>query len=172
MRTRGLLRRVFQVGLILFAGLIAHPAAAQQGPTTHNIFMSAMEVKGATLTDKLSPPSVNPAELSKGYGFKAPGQVNPGAPQQWQVASYMLVPGYVTVRQGDTVSLTVFVVNGDEHETRLFAPDGQVVMPQAAWNRGRQYEVSFVAEQVGTYQLVCSNHAPSMLANFLVLPRS
>ena len=68
------------------------------------------------------------------------------------------------------VSATVFVVNGDEHEARISTPDGAVVMPETTWNRGRQYEVSFVAEQVGAYQLVCPSHAPSMLAHFLVLP--
>ena len=170
MSVRGLLPGVLPVSLILAVVLSVNPAAAHE-PTTHNIFMHAVEVKGATSADKLRPPAVNPTDLSKGYGFKAPGQVDSRAPKKWQVASYMFVPGYVTARQGDTISLTMFVVNGDEHTVRVYAPDGKVVVPETTWNRGRQYEVSFVTDQVGTYQLVCSNHAPSMIAHFLVLPR-
>lgn len=162
---------ILQMAVLLSAVLVSNPAAAQQGPTTHHIFMSAVEIKGATSADKLSPPSVDPRDLSKGYGFKAPGQIDPHAPKKWQVASYVFVPSYVTVRQGDTVELTVFVVNGDEHDARIVAPDGRVAVPETTWKRGRQYDVSFVAEQVGTYQLGCSHHAPTMVANFLVLPR-
>lgn len=171
MGTPGLRRRVVSVGIVLSAVLIFNLAWAQRGPTTHHIFMNAIEVKGATSADKLRPPSENPKDLSKGYGFKAPGQVDPRAPKKWRVASYMFTPAYVTVWQGDTVELAVFVVNGDEHKTRIVAPDGRVVVPETTWNRGRQYEVSFVAEQAGTYQLVCATHAPTMAANFLVLPR-
>lgn len=48
--------------------------AEQRGPMTHTIFLTALEVKGSTTTDKLAPPSVNPADVSKGYGFKGPGR--------------------------------------------------------------------------------------------------
>ena len=140
-------------------------------PTTHTIFMTGMEVKGATTADKLAPPPVNPKDLSKGYGFKAPGEADKQNPQRWEVASYILSPSFVVMRQGDTVKLTVFLVNGDEHEVRITAPGGREVVAKTTWNRGREYEVSFVAEKPGSYQLTCSNHAPSMLATFLVLPR-
>jgi plastocyanin len=83
----------------------------------------------------------------------------------------VFAPSFVVVRQGDTVKLTVFLVNGDEHEVWVTGPDGREVVAKRMWNRGREYEVSFVAEKPGSYQLTCSNHAPSMLATFLVLPR-
>ncbi len=140
-------------------------------PITHTIFMTGMEVKGATTADKLAPPPVNPKDLSKGYGFKAPGEADKQNPQKWEVASYVFAPSFVVVRQGDTVKLTVFLVNGDEHEVWVTGPDGREVVAKRMWNRGREYEVSFVAEKPGSYQLTCSNHAPSMLATFLVLPR-
>ena len=139
--------------------------------TTHAIFVNAVEVKGATTADKLTPPAVDPKDLSKGYGFKAPGEVNKKKPRKWQVASYMFSPSFVTVRQGDTVKLTVFIVNGDEHEAWITDPNGQRVIAPRKWNRGREYKVQFVAEKTGTYQLVCSEHAPSMIVTFLVLPR-
>ncbi len=156
------------IGFLLWPG---HGLGQAPPPTTHTIFMTLMEVKGATTADKLAPPPVDPRDLSKGYEFKGPGQADKSAPQRWEVSSYLFSPGYLTVRQGDSVALTVFVVNGDEHEVWVTAPDGGKVVPNAKWNRGREYRIQFLAEKSGTYQLVCSNHAPSMLATFLVLPR-
>ncbi|MBI4240323.1 MAG: hypothetical protein HY613_01290 [Candidatus Rokubacteria bacterium] len=156
------------VALLLLAG----ESLGQSGSvTTHTIFMTGMEVKGATTADKLTPPSVNPKDLSKGYGFKAPGEADTQSPQKWEVASYIFSPGFVVVRQGDTVKLTAFLVNGDEHEVWVTGPDGREVVAKRMWHRGREYELSFVAEKPGSYQLTCSSHAPSMLATFLVLPR-
>jgi len=57
----------------------------------------------------------------------------------------------VTVRQGDTVKLTAFVVNGDEHHVRVNDPDGREVIAETKWNRGREYQLSFVAKKLGTY---------------------
>jgi plastocyanin len=154
-------------GLLLSSDL----GAEQKGPTTHTIFLTALEVKGSTTTDKLAPPSVNPADLSKGYGFKAPGQADKNAPQKWEVSTYIFNPAFATVRQGDEVVLTTFVVNGDEHEMWVTAPDGRRAVEKTTWNRGREYTVRFRADQVGAYQLTCSSHAPSMAATFLVLPK-
>ena len=41
------------------------------------------------------------------------------------MSSYRFDPGFVTVRQGDTVKLTAFVVNGDEHDVQVNDPDGR-----------------------------------------------
>ena len=141
------------------------------GPTTHTIFMTALEVKGGTTADKLAPPPVNPKDLSKGYDFKAPGEADKSNPQRWEVSSYRFDPGFVTVRQGDTVKFTAFVVNGDEHHVRVNDPDGREVIAETKWNRGREYQLSFVAKKLGTYYLICSDHAPTMAATILVLPR-
>jgi plastocyanin len=143
------------------------PTGAQHASGLHD----CGEMKGSTTTDTLPPPAVNPADRSKGYGFKGPGEAEKTVPQRWEVASYSFVPGFITVPQGDTVRLTVFVVNGDQHDVAVLAPDGQVVVPTAIWQRGREYQVSFVGEKVGTYQLKCFAHAPTMTANMLVVPR-
>jgi plastocyanin len=160
-------------GLLLLALFFSTRQGLAQigGPTAHTIFMTAVEVKGGTTADKLAPPPVNPKDLSKGYEFKAPGEADKGNPQRWEVSSYRFDPGFVTVRQGDRVNLTVFVVNADEHEVRISDPDGREVVPMTKWNRGREYQVSFVVRKVGAYQLTCSAHAPTMAATFLVLPR-
>ena len=146
-------------------------AGAQSSPGTHVVFVTVAEIKGATTSDKLAPPSVNPSDLSKGYGYTPPSQQDKKVPQRWEVSSYVLSPGSVTVQQGTTVVLNAFVVNGDEHEVQVFSPEGKVVVPKAVWNRGREYRHSFVAEKVGAYQLICSTHAPTMTASIVVLPR-
>ncbi len=156
------------LGPLLFAG----EGFTQTGtPTAHTIFMTAIELKGSTTADKLAPPPVNPKDLSKGYEFKLPGQADKSDPKKWEVSSYRFAPGFITVRQGDTVNLTVFVVNGDEHDVAVHDPSGSEVVPRTKWNRGREYKVSFVAKKVGSYQMTCSMHAPTMAATILVLPR-
>jgi len=157
--------------LILSALFLVEDVNAQRALTAHTIFMTAVEFKGATTIDKLAPPSANPTSLSKGYGYKAPGEADKNAPTKWEVVSYAFTPGFVTVRQGDTLTVIAFVVNGDKHEVAMLAPDGQVVVPTATWHRGQEYRVSFAAEKVGTYRLSCFTHAPTMTATFLVLPR-
>lgn len=164
-----LLAGVTLLGLFL---IISSDALSQTaGTTTHTIFMTAVELKGATTTDKLAPPPVNPKDLSRGYEFKPPGQADKNDPKKWEVSSYRFAPGFVAVRQGDTVNLTVFVVNGDEHEVAVHDPSGVEVVARTRWSRGREYKLSFVVKTVGTYQLTCSNHAPTMAATILVLPR-
>lgn len=158
--------------IALAGAVLARDGGAQAaGGATHNIFGSLVEVKGGTTADRLAPPPVNPKDLSKGYEFKGPGVADRNNPQRWEVSSYMFNPAWVTVRQGDQVVLTAFVVNGDEHEVWVNGPDGSPVVPKTVWQRGREYRVSFTADRPGAYQLVCSNHAPSMTATFFALPR-
>jgi hypothetical protein len=71
----------------------------------------------------------------------------------------------------DAVMLQALVVNRGKHEVGVLGPDGQVVVPTAAWDRGVEYRVSFVAEKVGTYKLSCETHASTMTASILVLSR-
>jgi plastocyanin len=156
----------------ILALLLPMKGFAQSGPTTHTIFMTAMEVKGGTSADKLAPPAVNPADLSKGYGFKGPGEANKSDPKRWEVWSYIFSPAFLTVRQGDKVDLTIFVVNGDTHADSFLAdPDGRKIVSDITFNRGREHKISFVAEKAGAYQLTCAEHAPTMSATILALPR-
>ena len=174
MRRPYLGRTVVLGALILSRSLLAGDVGAPQAATTHTLFMNVVEYKGSTTSEKLAPPQVNPATLSKGYVYKGPGEADKTAPQQWEIDSYAFAPGFVTVPQGDTVAVRVFVVNGDKrdkHEVSVLAPDGQVAVPAATWTRGGEYPVSLKAEKVGTYKLSCAIHGPSMTANILVLPR-
>ena len=171
MRRPYLGRTVVLGALILSRALLAGDVGAQQAATTHTLFMNVVEYKGSTTSEKLAPPQVNPATLSKGYVYKGPGEADTTAPQQWEIDSDAFAPGFVIVPQDDTVAVRVFVVNGDKHEVSVVAPDGQVAVPTATWTRGGEYPVSSKAEKVGTYKLSCAIHGPSMTANMLVLPR-
>ena len=158
--------------IAIFGSFLAGGVIAQERMgTTHTLFVTLYEVKGTTTTDKLAPPVVDPKDFSKGYAYKGPGEADKSAPAKWEVSSYMFNPAVVAVRQGDDIVMTAFVVNGDEHEVWVAAPDGQIVAGKTKWNRGREYQMRFAAEQAGTYQLICSSHAPSMNLSFMVLPR-
>jgi plastocyanin len=157
--------------LIMFLLLTVNGVQAQRAPTTQTISLTVVEFKGSTTTEQLAPPSSNPPTLSKGYGYKAPGEADKTAPQRWEVSSYAFTPSFIAVQQGDTVTLNAFIVNGDHHEVFVTAPDGQLAVPTASWQRGRQYQISFMADKVGAYQVMCATHTPTMTATILVLPR-
>jgi plastocyanin len=168
----GAMGRVLMAIIVAVALVVAISSDTRaQNPTTHNIFVSLIEVKGGTTVDKLQPPPQNPKDLSKGYEFKGPGVADKSSPHRWEVSTYMFAPAFMTVRQGDEVVLTAFVVNGDEHEVWINAPDGTTVVPRTKWSRGREYQARFVAERSGPYQLLCSGHAPTMTATVFALPR-
>jgi plastocyanin len=77
----------------------------------------------------------------------------------------------MTVRQDDSVMLTVFVVNGDHHEVELTDPDGEQIIANAAWDRGHEYTAFFQTRKVGTYLLECAVHRPSMEQRSWRFPR-
>src|SRR2546425_496580 len=114
MTRRNVRSTVLAGGAILGPLLPGSSGAPEQGPATHMIFVTGLEIKGETTADKLEPPSVDPKELSNGYGFKAPGEADKKAPRKWEVSSYIFSPSFVTVRQGDRVRLYVFLINGDK----------------------------------------------------------
>ena len=62
------------VGILVLSALLLAQDATGQREQTHMIFMNAVEFKGSTTTEKLAPPSANPAGISKGYVYKSPGE--------------------------------------------------------------------------------------------------
>jgi len=79
------------------AGMLAgFPTAADVGaqPRGHSIYMTAVEFRGSTSTDKLAPPSIDPTKLSQGYTYKAPGQADPLAPRRWEVGTFQFCPSF------------------------------------------------------------------------------
>ena len=105
--------------------------------TTRTVQITAFEIKGSTSAADLAPPSVDPADLSDGYGFKGVGTYEADS-DKWQVASYMWSPGEVTAFQGDTLDLNFIVLNGNEHEVWIEGPDGERVLDETEVDRGRE----------------------------------
>lgn len=170
MRKRSLIIVVLlALGLAVGACATAEESSLPSEPIT--IDVNVIEIKGAT--DGIEAPSVDPASLSSGYKFKAPGEYDADNSDKWQVSSYMFSPAEMIVVQGSQVTLRTFVLNGDEHGTYLVAPDGSKVPgTDIMLNRGRQYVVEFTADQAGFYTWECANHHPTMSAKILVLPTS
>ncbi|MEE9201856.1 MAG: hypothetical protein V3U31_01515 [Dehalococcoidia bacterium] len=133
--------------------------------------MTGVEWKGTTSADKLDPPSLDPSTLSDGYGFNPTG-FDSGNPRNWRVATYVWTPGSMTVYQGDKVSMTFFIINGNKHSTWVESPGGAEVMTETEMNRGREYNLSFTASEAGVYRLICNEHEPTMTAYILAIPRS
>ncbi len=148
------------------AGKIAAPAGKVE------FVVTGAELKGSTVTKDLAAPPTNPATLSDGYRYKAPGDADKADPTKWEVSTYVWLPSAMTVLQGDEVTLRIFSVNGDKHTTWVEGPDGKEVVKEVEQNRGREYPVKFTAAQVGNYKLICNQHDPTMRANITVLPRS
>lgn len=139
-------------------------------PTTRTVQITAFEIKGSTHASELAPPSVDPSDLSDGYGFKTVG-VYEADSDKWQVASYMWSPGEVTAFQGDKLNLNFFVLNGNKHEVWVEGPDGETVIDEVEMNRGREYQISLTVTKPGVYRLICNTHEPTMTAEIVVLPR-
>lgn len=162
-------RKKYIVIAILILTLLGISACSGGGvePGEVTFDLSVIEIKGST--DGIEPPEVNPEGLSSGYRFTPPGEFDESNPNKWQVSTYLFSPSAMTANLGDLINLRMFVVNGDIHATKLLAPDGSEV-ENFVMNRGREYQISFDADQAGYYSLVCDNHGPTMEAKILVKP--
>ena len=165
-RTKGRTMRLKNlITMLAISALVVAACSSDSGAEPGDVLFDVelIEVKGAT--DGIPAPDVDPTSLSRGYGYKAPGDYDPDNPDKFQVATYMFAPGAMTVAKGDAVTLRMFGVNGDEHVMFVQAPDGSTVVEAFTVNRGREDTVSFTADQTGHYKLICSNHSPTMTAD-------
>jgi len=167
------MRHVKLLSLVIIAtlaglSLILFSDAFQGDANDTRFFLNMIEVKGST--GGISAPEVDPATLSAGYRYVAPGEFDPENSAKWQVSSYFFSDSSMVVNQGERVVLTLFGVNGDTHLVWVESPSGEVVVATTTMNRGREYTIEFTAEESGYYRLVCGNHAPTMAANILAIP--
>lgn len=146
------------------AGKVAETTA------TRHYYVTGVEWKGTTSADSLTPPPVDPKTLSDGYGFNPTG-FDSGNPQNWRVATYVWTPASMIAYEGDKVTLTIFIVNGNKHTTWVESPDGSDATGETEMQRGREYTISFTAGKPGVYILHCDDHDPTMTAYIQVLPR-
>jgi plastocyanin len=172
---------VVAVVLVLIAtarlpGLVAAPAAER------TFFVTVHEPRGGTTA--LPPPAVPPDTLSKGYVWHPVG-FDPARPGRWDVESYIYAPAMLVANEGERVTLQVFVVNGDKHDTTVIDPMGRPVSVRVSvpgemtpsdvtafdTQRGRQTAVSFRLARAGMYEVRCVTHSPSMTLYLFSLPR-
>jgi plastocyanin len=145
-------------GFTLTQGGLATPTSVQ--PTKRTIYMIAAEPKGGTTVDQ-EPFPTTPLPSGGGYILKAPDDTG-----RWEVSTYRWDPSLIVVHQGDEVTLQVLGVNGALHPARI---EGYNLSFEV--KRGQLSTVSFVADKVGTFQILCSAHQPSMTGWLVVLPR-
>jgi plastocyanin len=152
-------------GLDTKVGTVSEPVKER------HFYVTGVEWKGTTSADSLDPPSVDPSTLSDGYGFNPTG-FDSGNPRNWRVATYVWTPASMIAYEGDKISLTIFIVNGNKHTTWVEGPDGSEAVSEIEMNRGREYKFSFTADKPGTYILHCDEHDPTMTGYIQVLPRA
>ena len=139
----------------------APSAPPPPAPTDRVVYMSAVEWKGSTTTDKEPYPGNSSAPAGGGYILRYPDATN-----TWYSQTYRWEPGVIVVNQGDRVTLKIWGVNGKEHPSTIEGYGNTFTV-----KRGQLTEVTFTADKAGTFQINCGIHAPSMTAYLLVLPR-
>jgi plastocyanin len=143
---------------------LALQACVPGGTTTsakpRTIYVAAVEMKGGVTVDKEAYPG-GALPSGGGYLLKAPDDKS-----RWEVSTYRWDPGTIVVNEGDTVTLEIVGINGDEHP---FTIEGYWVSDVV--HRGKLTRVTFVADKPGIFKVICRKHAPSMQADLVVLAK-
>ena len=139
------------------ATALTHSASAEKRFFT----VLAVEPKGGTTVEKEPFPS-GPLPPGGGYVLSQPDEKT----RRWEISAYVWQPTQIIVNQGDEVALEFVGINGAIHPTTI-AAFGQAF----TLKRGEAHRVTFVADKVGSFGVVCSTHRPSMVGEVVVLPR-
>ncbi len=93
--------------LAAYAVLVAAAAAAEpRPPVAHTIYLTAVEFKGSTTADRLLPPKLNPALLSRGYVYKKPEKADPDGATIIDATTWERGREYMVVVNADKVGIT------------------------------------------------------------------
>ena len=151
-----------KLGSILLAGMIGATALTNSASAEKRFFtVLAVEPKGGTTAEKELFPS-GPLPSGGGYVLSQPDQKT----SRWEVSAYVWQPAQIIVYQGDEVTLEFVGINGAIHPTTISA------FSQAfSLKRGEAHRVTFIADKVGSFGVVCSTHRPSMVGEIVVLPK-
>lgn len=136
--------------------------AAMSGARAEQRFFTvlAVEPRGGVTTDR-EPFPTQPLPSGGGYVLN-----QPNAQGRWEVSAYVWMPSQIIVNQGDEVTLEFVGINGAEHPTTITAYGQTFTL-----KRGQAQRVTFVADRVGTFGIVCGTHQPSMTGSLVVLPK-
>lgn len=70
-----------------------------------------------------------------------------------KIESYRWDPGTIVVREGESIELKIFGVNGESHP---FIIEGTNIKGEV--KKGKETVVKFKANKKGTYRIICSTH--------------
>jgi plastocyanin len=121
----------------------------------------AVEPKGGTTVDK-EPFPTGPLPLGGGYVIAQPDEKT----RRWEVSAYIWQPSQIIVNEGDEVTLEFVGINGAAHPTTI-AAFGQTFTVR----RGQAHRVTFTANKVGIFGIMCDTHKPSMSGELIVMPK-
>jgi hypothetical protein len=107
-------------------------------------------------------PPVN-STIPTGGGFKI---IEPNKAGAWDFRSFAFAPAQIVVNQGDKVTLHFIGVQGAHH---VITVDG---IGTFELKRGQINTVSFIANNPGIINYVCHVHAPNMVGQIMILPKS
>lgn len=86
--------------------------------------------------------------------------------RRWEVSAYVWQPAQIIVNEGDEVTLEFVGINGAAHPTTI-AAFGQTFTVK----RGQAHRITFTADKVGIFGIICSTHGPSMSGELVVMPK-
>lgn len=140
----------------------ARPAESPMAATgaRRTVWVAAVEFKGTADAGKEPFPAEEPPP---GQGIR----LMPPRRGKWETEAYRWDPGLIVAYQGDELDLHFWGVNGDVHPAEIEGYGQRFTV-----RRGRLTRVRLVADKVGLFRIVCHTHAPSMVSQLLVLPRS
>jgi plastocyanin len=154
LRTRALLGAA-----LVFAPFWIGTSAAHAAKRT--IVVTAVEPKGGATVDK-EPFPETPLPEGGGYVLKKPDEKT----GRWEIAVYVWDPRQITVDEGDEVTLEFVGINGALHPTTISGYGKTFEL-----KRGQVNKVTFVADKPGRFEIVCSAHHPTMVAELIVTPK-
>jgi plastocyanin len=145
----------------LLAAAILGFASVGAAAEKRHFTVLAVEPKGGATQDKEPFPTA-PLPAGGGYVMTKPDEKT----GRWEVSAYVWAPSQIVVHQGDEVTLEFVGINGAAHPTTI-AAFGQTFTIE----RGKAHRVTFTADKVGAFGIVCTTHQPSMRGELVVLPR-
>jgi plastocyanin len=158
----GPMRRRFGALALLLASLTSAAMWTDQARAEKRfVTVLAVEPKGGTTVDKEPFPTA-PLPPGGGYVIAPPDEQT----RRWEVSAYVWQPSQIIVNEGDEVTLEFVGINGAAHPTTI-AAFGQAFTVR----RGQTHRVTFTADKVGIFGIMCSTHKPSMSGELIVLPK-
>jgi plastocyanin len=147
---------------VVVAGLACLVASGGPASAEKRFFtVLAVEPKGGVTVDKEAFPT-DPLPSGGGYVTARPDDKT----GRWEVSAYIWQPSQIIVSEGDEVTLEFVGINGAAHPTSISA-FGQTFTVK----RGQAHRVTFTADKVGIFGIICSTHKPSMSGELVVMAK-